>query len=282
MMASVKHLVRPVNLNNGKTIPAIGLGVYRSPPGETTKDSVLAALRHGYRHIDTAEVYGNEADVGEAVRESGIPREEIFITTKVPTFRATQDGFKFAVDEVDKSLKRLGCGYLDMVLLHSPHHPEQRLKKWAGLEQCVKDGKIKTIGVSNYGIHHLKELLAAAQIKPAVNQLEINPFITRTELCKFCTDNGIVLQAYSPLAKAKRLDNVVLVNLASAHKKTPAQIMLKWGIQKDFIILPKSNKEERIKENADMDDWELSEKDMLELDGLDEYFVTGWDPTKDP
>eukprot|EP00121_Abeoforma_whisleri_P004689 Awhi_evm1s4240 len=255
-------------------IPVVGLGVYQCN-GKETYNAVKWALEAGYRHIDSATLYQNEKEVGDAVRDSKIPREEIFVTSKMWTRTPIQkSGFEDAIDSVNRSLEISGLQYFDLYLLHSPYAPENRMAKWEGLEQCVRDGKLKSIGVSNYGKHHLQELLKNCKIKPAVNQIEVHPFLTRIDLCNYCKENDIVVQAYSPLAKAQRFDDPTLISLAKKYGKSPAQIMLRWGLQKEMIILPKSVHKDRIVENTDVFGWGLKENDVKILDGLDEYFTT--------
>jgi diketogulonate reductase-like aldo/keto reductase len=260
-------------------IPVLGLGVYRSSPGQTTYASVASALRLGYRHIDTAEFYENEQDVGKAVRDSGIPRNQIFITTKIWTARKSPsgDGFKDAVNGAKECNRRLGLEYIDLLLLHSPHY--ERLDRWRGLEKCDEEGFVKYIGVSNFGEHHLKELLNTCKIKPLVNQVEVHVFLARKELCEFCQHEGIIVEAYSPLAKASEMDHPVLTEIAKKHKRTVAQVMLRFLLQRKLVLLPKSEKSSRQAENATIFDFSLNAADMDALWRLDAGKTTGWDPT---
>jgi diketogulonate reductase-like aldo/keto reductase len=256
-------------------VPIMGLGVYQSEPGKTTYEAVLSALRLGYRHIDTAAFYRNEGDVGRAVRDSGIPREQIFVTTKLWTARPSPggDGYADAVKGVAESLQRLDLGYIDLLLLHSPHY--ERLDRWRGLETSVDEGKVKYIGVSNFGQHHLEEVLGKCRIKPLVNQIEVHVFLARKELCDFCTANGILVEAYSPLAKARSMTNPVLASIAQKHKKTVAQVMLRFLVERSLIVLPKSEKPHRQKENADVFNFELDPSDHHKLWALDDGMTTG-------
>ncbi|KAG2174151.1 hypothetical protein INT43_004171 [Umbelopsis isabellina] len=270
-----------VSLNNGREIPAIGLGVYRAAPGESTESAVETALKLGYRHIDTAHIYGNEADVGAAIAKSGIPRHEIFVTTKL--WDADQ-GYDSAIQACEVSLQKLGLEYIDLYLIHSPNPgPKLRKESWDALQHLVTKDKVKSIGVSNYGINHLKELLGSnPNIRPVVNQLEIHPWNTRTELVEFCKDQSIEIEAYSPLTKGRKLNDPVLVKIASKYQKSPAQVLIRWSLQHGYIVLPKSVTPERITSNLDVFDFDLSHSDMQALDEKDEYLLTGWDPTVVP
>jgi len=226
-------------------------------------------------------VYANEADVGAAIRKSGIHREEIFVTTKLWD---SDQGFESAIAACNSSLDKLGLDYVDLYLIHSPNPGRKKRKEsWEALQQLVAEGKAKSIGVSNYGIHHLEELLGSnPTIRPAVNQIEVHPWLTRTELINFCKDNQIVVEAYSPLTKGRKLNDPTLVKISKKYDKTPAQVLVRWGLQHGLVVLPKSEQLNRIQENADVFDFDLSDKDMETLDALDEYLVTGWDPTKAP
>lgn len=257
-------------------IPALGLGVYQVPTRDAL-NCVSAALQAGYRHIDTAHVYRNEAEVGQAVLESGIPREEIFVTTKLWN---SDQGYQNTLRAIDASLKDLGLDYVDLYLIHSPLPVQQRLPTWKAMEEILKSGKAKSIGVSNYGVRHLRELLANCTIRPSINQLELHPFNTRNELVEFCEKEKIVLEAYSPLTRGRRLDHPGLLEIAKNYKKSAAQILIKWCLQRGFVVLPKSVTPQRIVENAEVFDFEITQSDMKKLNSFDEYLVTGWDPTK--
>ena len=261
-------------------LPAIGLGVFQSLVGATTQNAVLAALEAGYRHIDTASIYRNEADVGEAVRRSGHNRADIFVTTKLWN---DDHGYDAALRACDASLDRLGFEYVDLYLVHWPV-PNRRLDTWRAMERILADGRARAIGVSNYMPRHLNELLANADTPPAVNQFELSPYNygSRREAVDLCRENSIVVEAYSPLTKARKLDDPPLVAIAAAHKKTPAQVLIRWALEHQFVVLPKSSNPERIDQNFDVFDFELTESEMAELDGLDEGLVTGWDPTGAP
>ncbi len=262
-------------LLTGAAIPQVGLGVWQSPRGDVTRDAVATALRLGYRHLDTARIYGNEADVGDGIRASGVPRAEVFVTTKL--WNADQ-GYDEALRAFDTSLKRLDLEYLDLYLLHWPV-AGRRLDSWRALERLHADGRVRAIGVSNFLRPHLEELLAHAKVVPAVNQIELSPFLQRRETVEWCRGRGIVLEAYSPLTHGKRLDHPVVTAEAGRAGRTPAQVLLRWGVQKDFVVLPKSTREARIAENAALFDFTLDADAMSRLDALEEGLATGWDPS---
>lgn len=271
-------LSRTVRLNNGVEIARLGLGVYQSPRGAATRNAVREALRIGYRHIDTARIYGNEQDVGAAVRQSELPRAEVFITTKLWN---DDQGYDSALRAFDASLKRLGTEYVDLYLLHWPV-PRRRLESWRALERLLADGLVRSIGVSNFMVRHLDELLAHAKVAPAVNQIELSPFLQQRDVCSACKKHGIAVQAYSPLTRGERLGDPVVVSVAERIGKSPAQVLLRWGLQHGFIVLPKSIHPERIAENAAIFDFALAPEDMSRLDALEEGLVTGWDPRTAP
>ncbi|ORY51331.1 aldo/keto reductase [Rhizoclosmatium globosum] len=260
-------------LNNGLRIPSVGLGVYKASPEDCYK-TVLAALQAGYRHIDTAAVYRNEADVGRAIKESGVPRSEIWVTTKlhVGDMRNTTAAF-------NKSLELLQLDYVDLYLIHAPIRG-RRLQSWKEMEVLYKAGKAKAIGVSNFNVEHLEELLANSTVVPAINQIELNPFLQHVDITEFCKAKGIVVQAYSPLTKARKLDDPTLVEVSKSLNKTPAQVLIKWGLQKGFVSLPKTVNPKRLVENISVFDWTIPAQDMQKLDTLECNFVTEWDPTQ--
>jgi methylglyoxal/glyoxal reductase len=267
-----------VRLNSGLDIPRLGFGVYQVPRGEPTERAVLDALQAGYRHIDTARIYGNERDVGSAVRASGVPRAELFITTKLWN---DDQGFDSALRAFDASSARLGLDYVDLYLLHWPV-PQRRLESWRALERLLADKRVRAIGVSNFMRHHLEELLAAAQVVPAVNQIELSPFLQQRQVRDFCRQHGIAVEAYSPLTRGRRFDDPAVVAVARAVGRSPAQVLLRWGVQHDLIVLPKSVHAARIAENAAILDFELSPAQMQTLDALEAGLVTGWDPRHAP
>lgn len=269
-----------VKLNQGTEIPYFGLGVFQCTAGHETKNAVTYAFEAGYRNIDTARFYGNEKSIGEAVRENGIPRSEIFITTKLWN---SDHGYESALRAFDKSFSALDIDYIDLYLVHWPVQG-LRLDSWRAMEKLLEDGRCKAIGVSNYMVPHLEELFDHCEIKPAVNQIELSPFnyLSRKAVCDFCTENGIVLEAYSPLTKGKKLNDPNLKRIAEKYNKTTAQVLIRWALQKNFVVIPKSSRKERIYENADVFDFNISEEDMDFLDNLDENLMTSWDPTDAP
>ncbi|TMI56740.1 aldo/keto reductase [Candidatus Bathyarchaeota archaeon] len=267
-----------VKLNNGVMIPRLGLGVYQSPPGQATQKAVEYALKVGYRHIDTARIYNNESDVGSALRNSGVKREDVFITTKLWN---SDQGYETALKACDASLKRLGLKYLDLYLIHWPVQ-ETRDKSWKALVQLLKDGKCRSIGVSNYTIQHLTELLEQSDIVPMVNQVEFSPFLYQKQLLEYCEKNKIQLEAYSPLTQGEKLNHPKIQQIAKKHDKTPAQVLIRWSLQHNLVTIPKSVREQRIKENGQVFDYNLTTEDMRILDLLDENFRNSWDPTSMP
>jgi diketogulonate reductase-like aldo/keto reductase len=264
-----------IALNDGRGIPALGLGVWKTPNGKQCEAAVIAALQTGYRHIDTAAIYGNEESVGAALRASGISREEVFVTTKL-----WNDDHRDPAKAFNTSLKRLKLDYVDLYLIHFP--VKERNASWAVLEQLHASGKAKSIGVSNFTIRHLEELLARTKTVPAVNQVEIHPFLSQTDLREYCSSKNIVVEAYSPLTHGKRLDDRRLLEIAKTYAKSAAQILIRWGLQHGMVVLPKSIRRERIEENAGVFDFEISADDMTRLDNMDENLRTCWDPTDAP
>jgi len=276
---NMQATVEPVaKLNNGVMIPRLGLGVYQSPPGQTTQRAVEYALKIGYRHIDTARIYNNESDVGTALRKSGIKREEVFITTKLWN---SDHGYDKALRACDESLRRLGLKYLDLYLIHWPV-PEIRSESWQALTQLLRDGKCRSIGVSNYTIQHLTELFDKSEIAPMVNQVEFSPFLYQKQLLDYCEKNKIQVEAYSPLTQGEKLNHQKIQQIAKRHDKTPAQVLIRWSLQHNLVTIPKSVREERIKENSQVFDYNLTIDDMRILDSLDENFRNSWDPTNAP
>jgi len=267
-----------VKLNNDVRMPILGLGVYQSPPGRVTRDAVNFALRVGYRHVDTARIYGNEADVGEAVRESGVPRGDLFVTTKLWN---SDQGYDSTLRACESSLKRLGLDYLDLYLVHFPV-PDVRKESWRAMETLLEKGRCRAIGVSNFTIRHLEELIEESHVIPSVNQVEFHPFLYQKELLKYCQNRGIQVEAYSPLARGERLKHPRIISLATKYSKTPAQLMIRWGIQHGLVVIPKSTTEERIRENSQVFDFDISDDDMRSLDSLNEDLRLNWDPTNVP
>lgn len=263
-----------VSLRSGQTMPQVGLGVWQAAAGTVTRTAVLTALRVGYRHVDTARIYGNEKDVGAAVRESGVPREQVFVTTKLWN---DDHGYDRALHAFDASLGRLGLEYVDLYLVHWPVGGK-RLDTWRAMERLKKDGRARSIGVSNYLVPHLEELFAKANEPPEVDQIEIHPFLQQRETSALCRKHGIVVQAYSPLMRGRRLDHPVFEQIAKRIGRTPAQVVLRWSVQHGNVILPKSTREERIRENAALFDFTLDDAAMKALDDLDEGTAFAWDP----
>jgi diketogulonate reductase-like aldo/keto reductase len=275
MQATIEPVAK---LNNGVMIPRLGLGVYQSPPGQVTQRAVEYALKIGYSHIDTARIYGNESDVGTALRKSGLRREDVFITTKLWN---GDHGYETALKACEDSLKRLGLKYLDLYLIHWPV-PEVRNESWKALVRLLRDGKCRSIGVSNYTIDHLTELLDNSDVVPMVNQVEFSPFLYQKQLLDYCEKNKIQLEAYSPLTQGEKLNHPKIQQIAKKHNKTPAQVLIRWSLQHNLVTIPKSVREERIKENSQVFDYNLTTEDMRILDSLDENFRNSWDPTNAP
>jgi methylglyoxal/glyoxal reductase len=257
-------------LNNGVEIPRLGLGVYQSPPGETTVRAVRYALKIGYRHIDTAQLYGNEADVGRALLESGINRKEIFITTKVWN---SYQGYDSTLQACEGSLRRLGLSYIDLYLIHWPVQGVSD-ETWRAMIKLWRQGKAQAIGVSNYSISQLKEVLENSDVVPAVDQVEFHPFLYQQDLLRFCRNNKIQLEAYSPLTRGNRLNHPNIVEVAKKYDKTPAQVLIRWSLQHDVVVIPKSIHENRIRENSQVFDFQLEPEDMKTLDSLNENLHT--------
>lgn len=265
-----------VSLNNGASIPLFGLGTFRSPAGPPTREAVRVALDAGYRHFDTAALYGNEKAVGDAIRASDIPRDEVFVTTKL---HKDDHGYDEALHAFETSLERSGFDYVDLYLIHWPGS-DRRLESWDALERIYDERRAHSVGVSNYMIGHLQEVLNHGEVVPAVNQFELHPFNYRSRLdvVELCRENDIVVEGYSPLVKGRRLDHPEVGRLAEAHSKTPAQVLIRWALQHCVVTIPKSTDENRIRENAAVFDFELSERDMSDLDALDEGYTAAWDP----
>mmetsp|Transcript_15834 Transcript_15834/g.31618 ORF Transcript_15834/g.31618 Transcript_15834/m.31618 type:complete len:291 (+) Transcript_15834:102-974(+) len=268
-----------VLLNDGHRMPLFGLGVFKAEPGESTYNAVASALAAGYRHVDTAAYYRNEADVGRAIADSGLPREEVFVTTKLQSM-----GFGRPINhdrtlaELRASLSKLGLEYVDMYLIHSPNDKANRLDQWRALEAAKRQGLAKSIGVSNYGAHHLQELERHATVMPATNQVELHPWLTREPLVRYCHSKGIVLTAYSPLAKARKMGDPKLQALAQKYNRTPGQLLIRWCLERGHVCIPKSTRASRIAENADADFY-MDPLDVEAMSAWDCGMVTGWDPT---
>ncbi|TDD60368.1 aldo/keto reductase [Kribbella antibiotica] len=265
-----------LTLNNGVQMPALGLGVFQTPP-EETRTAVTAALGVGYRHVDTAAAYGNEREVGQAIRESGIPRDELFIETKV---WISDYGYDQTLHAFDKSAAKLGIDQIDLLILHQalPSDFGKTLDAYRALETLLADGKVRAIGVSNFMVDHLRGLLDAATVVPAVNQLEIHPYFQQREIQALGSEHGIINQAWSPIGgitfyrdsgHTSALEDPVIGEIARAHGKSPAQVMLRWGLQHGRSVIPKSTKPERIAQNLDVFDFELTADELTAIDALE-------------
>ncbi len=270
-------LASRVRLNNGVEMPVLGLGVWNIPAGRATQEAVRYALEFGYRLIDTAKLYGNEADVAIAARESGIPREEIFVTTKLWN---TDHGYKRALRAFEESLSRMRMDYVDLYLIHWPER-SGRIESWDALIDLYKAGKCRAIGVSNYMINHLEEIRGSVVV-PAVNQIEFSPFLHQRGVLEYCRQRGIVVEAYSPLTRGRRLKDRRLRTIAATYGRSTAQILLRWALQHGLVVIPKSVRPDHIRENANVFDFEIGSEDMRTLDALDERHHTSWDPTDVP
>jgi methylglyoxal/glyoxal reductase len=263
-----------VTLNNGITMPRLGLGTWLSKAGRETSQAVAWALEAGYRHIDTAALYGNEADVGQAVNASGIARNQMFVTTKVWNDDLRRGTVREALEI---SLEKLQMPCVDLYLIHWPV-PGRFLEAWHVLEELYEDGRVRAIGVSNFLTHHLEALLAEARIVPAVNQVEWHPWIQQPALVELCRARGIVFQAWSPIMQGRVGEVPELVRLGQKYGQSPAQIVIRWGLQRGVVMIPKSVRRERIRENAAVFDFELSDEEVALIDGLDRHHRLGADP----
>jgi diketogulonate reductase-like aldo/keto reductase len=257
-----------VQLNNGVKMPKLGFGTWALQEGSEARRAVEDALELGYRLIDTAKLYGNEKSVGEAIRASGISRSEIFVTTKLWN---SDQSYKTALAAFDKSLQRLGLEYVDLYLIHSPAEgPQKALDSWKAMENLCGQGLIKSIGISNFDPKQTQHLIDNAKIKPAVNQIKFHPFVYSEwkDTLEFCKKNGIIFEAYSPLARGAGMDNAAITKVAKAHNKTNGQIMLRWALQHGTVPIPKSSHKERMIENMDIFEFELTKEEMQELNNL--------------
>ena len=272
-------------LNNGVEMPALGLGVFQTPPDET-RDAVRAALDAGYRHIDTAAAYGNERQVGEAVQGSGLDRSEIFLETKI---WISDYGYDETLHAFEKSARKLSVDQIDLLILHQalPSAFDRTLEAYRALETLLAGGKVRAIGVSNFMVDHLTTLLDRATVVPAVNQIECHPYSQQRDVQEFGADHGILTQAWSPIggitfyrdgSHGSTLDDPVIGHIATAHDKTPAQVMLRWGLQHGRSVIPKSTKPSRIAENINVFDFELTADELAAIDGLDTGHRGGPEP----
>ncbi len=267
--------MKTTTLNNGAKIPQLGLGLWRMKDQQECEAAVLEALKFGYRHFDTAQIYGNEAFLGSALKRSNIKRADIFVTTKISTENMW---WVDVVPSFEESLQKLQTSYVDLLLLHFPV-TELRRPAWERMEELAADGRAKAIGVSNYTVEHLKELLSECSIKPAVNQVELHVYLQQPELIAYCKEQGIVVEAYSPLAHGNGIDNKVLAEIGKKHNKSSAQIMLRWCLEVGTVPLPKTVHVDRIKEDFEVFDFALDADDLKMIAGLNKNYRTAWDPT---
>ncbi|GIO99345.1 glyoxal reductase [Paenibacillus lautus] len=260
-------------LNDGVKMPWLGLGVWKTKEGEEVIQSVKSAIAAGYRSIDTAAIYGNEEGVGQAIRESGVSRDELFITTKVWN---DDQGYEKTLQAFETSRKKLGLDIVDLYLVHWPGK-DKYLDTWKALIHLQKEGLVRSIGVSNFQIRHLQHIIEETGVVPVVDQVELHPLLSQKELLGYARENNIVLEAWSPLMQGN-LDQPVLAQIAEKYGKTTAQVILRWDIQNGVIVIPKSIKEHRIRENAGIFDFELSAEDMAAIDGLNQNKRFGSNP----
>jgi methylglyoxal/glyoxal reductase len=268
------NLKDTTTLHNGVKMPWMGLGVFKVTDGEEVIQAVKAGIRNGYTSIDTASFYKNEEGVGQAIRESGVPREDLFITTKL--WNADQ-GYESTLQAFETSLDKLGLDYLDLYLIHWPGKDKYK-ETWKAFEELYKQGRVRAIGVCNFQVHHLEDLIASAEIKPMVNQVEFHPHLTQKELLAFCKNEGIQLEAWSPLKQGQLLNHPILEEIAHKYNKSVAQVILRWDLQHGVITIPKSVKEQRIIDNSNVFDFELSSEDMEKIDGLNQDSRAGSHP----
>jgi len=269
-----------IQLNNGAGMPSIGLGVYRAEDGGEVERAISFAIESGYRKIDTAQYYNNEAGVGRAIKSSIVPRSEIYLTTKLSK---ECYGYEATLLAFQGSLERLDVEYVDLFLIHWPFVDREktlnyRESTWKAMEEIYKSGSAKSIGVSNYTEAHLEEMKGYSNIKPVVNQVELHPFLYQKKLLNYCTRNDIIVEAYCPLVRGTRLDNEVLKRVALKHNKTTSQILIRWSIQIGCVPIPKSTNPSRIAENIDVYDFELNDADMSSINALNEDFHIAWNP----
>ena len=271
--------VPQITLNNGQSIPQLGFGVFQIEPKDTV-EAVSTALQAGYRHIDTAEMYGNEAEVGEAIAASGLDRSEVFVTSKLNNDAHEPDA---AREAFDATLKALGFDYVDLFLIHWPlpmRYDGDFVSTWKTLEEFYREGRARSVGVSNFQPQHLRRLHGESDIIPAVNQIEAHPYLTQDDVRAFCAQHQIAVEAWSPLGQGSVLDDPVVGRIAERTGKTPAQVVLRWHIQRGDIVFPKSVTPDRIRENIDIFDFELSAADVEDITVLNKNERTGPDPDK--
>ncbi|WP_239613726.1 aldo/keto reductase [Cohnella mopanensis] len=275
---TANSLQATTTLSNGVAMPWFGLGVFKVEEGSDAVDSVKAAIKNGYRSIDTAAIYQNEQSVGQGIREAlletGLDRKDLFVTSKVWN---ADLGYESTLTAFETSLNKLGLDYLDLYLIHWPVQTKYK-EAWRALEKLYQEGRIKAIGVSNFHVHHLEDLMQDAEIKPMVNQVEFHPYLTQQELLRYCQDHGIQMEAWSPLMQGKLLDQPVLQEIANKHGKSIAQVILRWDLQHGVITIPKSTKEHRIIENSEVFDFELTSDEVARIDALNRNTRVGPDP----
>ena len=282
-MNNFKSLKDTFTLSNGYKIPCIGFGTWQTPDGETAVNAVKEAIKLGYKHIDTAAIYGNEKSIGKAIKESGINREELFITSKVWN---KERGYKTTLKAFEKTLNDLSLDYLDLYLIHWPASVNQfkdwdniNLETWKAMTELYKAGKIKSIGISNFMPHHLKSLMET-EIKPMVNQIEFHVGFMQEETFKYCNDNNILIEAWSPLGTGKMLDNDILKEIANKYNKSIAQLCIRWCLQNNTLPLPKSVTPSRIKENTEIFNFVISGEDMKKINSMPYFGGSGHHPDK--
>ncbi|XOQ15646.1 MAG: Glyoxal reductase [Shouchella clausii] len=271
-------MTKQIKLANGTLMPLIGYGTFRVEDSVELMEAVYTAIKVGYRSIDTAQIYGNEKSVGaginKAIDEGIVSREDLFITTKVWNNGLSYDE---TIEAFETSLKKLNVNYLDLYLIHWPGNGKY-LEPWKALESLYNEGRIKAIGVSNFNVNHLEELMKIGSTKPMVNQVELHPRLKQTDLIKYCKDNGIQIESWSPLMNGELLDHAMITKIAEKHNKTSAQIILRWNVQQGIVTIPKSMTYERIKSNLEIFDFELSNEEMIEIDSLNDNTRIGPDP----
>ena len=273
-MDTITDIKGSFTLHNEVKMPYFGLGVYLSKDGNEVINAVKWAIQSGYRHIDTAAIYNNEEGVGEGIRESGIPREDIFLVSKVWN---SEQGYDSTIKAFETSLQKLNTEYLDLYLIHWPVKGKYK-ETWKALEELYRQGRIRAIGVSNFLQHHLEDLLTEASVVPMVNQMEFHPYLVQQDLLDFCRSKNIQYEAWSPLMQGKIFEMDVFKEMALKYKKTIAQLVLRWDLQKGVVTIPKSSKKQRIIDNAAIFDFSISKEDMVILDKLDKGKRFGPDP----
>lgn len=270
----MKHVQDTTTLYNGVKMPWLGFGVFKVKDGQEAVDAVRTAIETGYRSIDTAKAYNNETGVAQGIRESGIAREDLFITTKVWN---SDQGYESTLAAFEASMERLELDYLDLYLIHWPVKGKYK-DTWRALERLYREGRIRAIGVSNFQIHHLEDLMTEATVVPAVNQIELHPLLNQQELRDYCSKHKIQVEAWSPLGQGHLLEHPLLQEIGAKYGKSPAQVILRWDLQNGIVTIPKSVTPQRIRENADLFDFELTPEDIRQINGLNENKRFGSDP----